>query len=928
MSRPVHSRPLALAFLLSGVSALICQVLWTRLLGLVLGNTVAAVSVVLAAFMAGLALGGYGGGRLATRLQRPWRGYVLLECLIGLYVLITAALLPHLDALYLPLARDQGALGLNFWRFLLSAAVVGVGAALMGATLPLIARLYIQTREQIAPAFAFLYGLNTLGAVLGVVLAGYWLIPAWGIREGLWAAAALNVAAALLVGWAARRVLAVPAPAMSLPEPSNPALLWLFAWSGFFALACEVLWTRLLSLVIGSSVYAFTNMLSVFLAGIALGALCLSRLPHLDARRWLAWLLTGLGLWLLASIALAGQLPLWFVSLAQSLPQQAWAVRLLELLLSWILLFPLAFLLGLLFPLLLRHYVGEHMAGLSQQLGKAYAANTLGAVLGALLAGFAMIPLLGSENALKLLVVVNAMVAAIVLWSAGAGRVVGGTALLASLLLLPLLPRWDAVLLQSNFPYLIRVLDRPDLVEKMHASRALWSGEDSAGRTLVYRAHDGSLGLNVNGHNEGSTGAADVQPQLELGLLPAVLHPHPRRVLVIGLGTGMTLRAVASMPGVEAVDCVEISSGVIQANHWFYAANGKVLQDSKVRLIEDDARHYLRLTDQRYDLIISAPSYSWVSGSASLFTRDFYEIAKTRLNPGGVLAAWFHLYDVTPPDIRRFVATFNSAFNDSAAWLSVSDNDLILLGGQQLPALDYGAMSVKLHKLGIRPESLIALYLMGHEALQSYAAQAEINTDNQPHSEFSIPSHLYDWSLPDNRHDLIGASRLVKPPVTGLRTSAGDSAIFPFMGLRVDLPGWQISPGFANAYGFVDAQFSRQSLPQILFKNGQNRFSLSARPATRASPADLEKTLRQLSRNRQVEIVPALLGPWPMRWMQSQDGASAVYTLTWFCPNSQMQYLLSYAAADTPGGFEKIRAQLALGLSCVGQTKAAPLSRK
>lgn len=780
------------AFFLSGVSALIYQVVWMRMLTLTFGATVFAVSAVLSAFMAGLALGAWAFGRLADRAKQPILFYVVLELGIGAYALLTPWLFQHIDTVYAPLLHgltDDFYL-LSLVRFVLAFAVIVAGAALMGGTLPVLSKFYVHSAGEVGKDVGSLYALNTFGAVLGVIVSGFILIPLAGVSVTLHTAVFINlfigIGLALLV-WRS-----VPATGLSKPAvPSqaemviagDPRARWVlvaFAVSGFAALAYEVIWTRILMLVIGSSTYAFSIMLLTFLLGLALGSAIMSRyLPRLAAgREYLVFALIqiGIAVTVLLAAAFIGKLPLLFMSLAKIVPPNFFGILLMQLGLAFLLMLPPTLLLGALFPLVCRMYGGGPLDGLGARIGRLYGANTAGAILGAFAAGFVLIPLLGSELSLKGLTWLNTLLGVLFLFFLVARdrwlmALWPGLALLGGLLLNSAVPPWNPLVMNSNFPQALKVIakDSP-LLDDYLDSEVLYSDEDVSDHVLVYRGLGDSTNLHVSGHAEGGSHKADMPVQVQLAALPALISARPEKVLVVGLGVGITLGALEQMEGVKEIDVVEISTAVVRANHFFNEYNHSALEDPRVNLIIDDARHHLAHTDKQYDLILIGPSYAWVPATARLFTVEFLELAKSHLATDGLVALWFQLYLMKPPVIKSFVATVQQVFPHISLWRSSTSAELIAIASASPYDPDYNILERRLRLPAVRKElrrvmrpdrdSLRKLFLMQGPAVKAYVAGAVINTDDRPYLEFEAPRHLYDWDMRENLRDI---RRWVRP---------------------------------------------------------------------------------------------------------------------------------------------------------------------
>lgn len=775
------------AFFLSGITSLVYEVIWMRMLAFTFGSTSLAVSAALAAFMAGLAIGCYVFGRIADRVKNHARTYIILEILIGLYGISTLYTLSNLDRIYGPLLQliSGDFYLLTAIRFVLAFVVIGVGAILMGGTLPVISRIVIREKDAIGEQFATLYAVNTFGAVFGALLAGYFLIPSLGLRSGIAVAALINFAiAGLFYFFVVRRQKTIAAQPAKTDikaggQAKNPLILNLlviaFTISGFASLAYQVLWTKALALIIGSSVYAFTIMLATFLFGIAAGSMVMvSLFKRIKQKEYLCFGLIQIGIAfsVLFGAILIGNLPLVFLTMTTWVPHSFFGIQLMEFAVASLAMLPSTLLMGAAFPLVCRIYSGNALEFLGTRIGVVYSTNTIGSVIGAITAGFIFIPFIGTETTLRMLAGLNLLIGLFFLvygmekrkkW----GWAAGGGAVLAGVLTVVLSPAWNPVLMNSNFPYLVKVLvEQPQVAEMVLAGKSVYTDEDISGSVMVYRMYDGSLNLNLNGHNDGGTYRGDMDVQIEQALLPALIHKAPRRVLLVGLGAGITLGALLQVEEIEEIDLLEISSGAVKANRFFAEYNHNALNDKRVNVIIDDARHFLAHTEKKYDLIINAPSYSWVSGTANIFTRDFYDKARTRLSPGGLFVAWLHLYNITPVDVKRFVKTVNSVFPETGLWLSSSSAELIAIGSEKPYTVDYSSMAQRLKQKTLSDElarvappvtgSISRLHLMDAKAVAKYAGDAEINTDDHPVMEFSIPRHMFDWDIRENLRSLTG----------------------------------------------------------------------------------------------------------------------------------------------------------------------------
>lgn len=803
-----------LIYAASGLAALIYEVVWTRLLTLHMGHTVAAASTVLAAFMGGLAIGAALGGRYAARIarSRAIRAYAALEATIAVCALLLpfalAALRPLLAWAY---ANSEGGAWFGFTRFVTSLLLVAAPAAAMGATFPVAAQWFVRSADRTGPDAGQLYAANTLGAALGALVAGFVLIPALGLARTTYVGVAVNVlaaASALLLARAvdaraeepttaevavgsaaqasARRLTAPEAgtsgskgrkPARPKAASAVPGLVdgrpWLAATavaiSGFAALVYQVAWTRILALVIGPTTYAFGAMLAAFIGGLAAGAAVGSRIAG-RARQpgvWLGLMLIIAAAGAFASTSLSGRLPL-IIARSVSDPQAQFArVVLLDSAIITALLLPMTAALGAAFPLAVAS-AARASAAVSVDVAIVYTANTAGAIAGALAGGFALIPLLGLQTTVLAAGALGIAGGLRVIFVGSSGtrpRVAGVTAAALAAVVAWAFPAWDRELLSSGAYKYAPYVREPDLEAALKAGTLLYY-EEGAAATVSVRRVAGAVSLAIDGKVDASN-AGDMLTQKLLAHLPLLLHPSPREVAIVGLGSGVTLGAALRHP-IARADMIEISPEVVEASAYFSSENHDALKDPRVRLILGDGRSHLLLASRRYDVIVSEPSNPWMAGIASLFTREFFEAARARLAPGGILCQWAHTYDISDDDLRSIAATFASVFPDGTMWL-VGDGDLLLLGSTAplLPRLDHIArawsrpgVAADLSEVSARrPFSVVTLLVGDGPALQRYARGARLQTDDHAPLEFSAPRAIYGR----NRNENAGTLRRLVP---------------------------------------------------------------------------------------------------------------------------------------------------------------------
>ncbi len=661
---------LALVFVLffvSGATGLLYEVAFSKKLATIFGATAWAVSTVLAAFMAGLALGAHLGGRFASRVSRPLSAYGLAEIAVGLVCATTPLAFDAIEQGYVALARDrQGSLAaLTALRASLTFVTILVPTACMGATLPLLSRLVTGDAEgpRLLPR---LYAANTVGGALGSLAGAYAVLPAFGVRGTLHAAALANVTLGAVALWQGGRWAASAPARSSRDESSNdaslaPSMLFFAAGSGLAVFAAEVVETHLLTLLIGNSAYAFGLMLAVFLVCLGIGA---ARAPAFAARHGQAALGLGLGL---AALSLALSLPLW-----DQLPRFFAAAG--KLVHSWggrelcraaaalgILAVPTLFM-GTTFPLLLAH-VAER-SGAARAVAKLTVANTLGTIAGSLLTGYVVLPRLGSQGSLVAVTMLFAMMSLFALLGArreGALRARSGRAALAfaalGMLAALLSPHWDLARMTNGAHVYFAHGPPPDAIELVR--------EDVHGGVTTVARRGALRTLYTNGKFQGDDGP-EMQAQRAFAHYPALFLEREQRALVIGLGTGVTLGAVAAYP-FERIDVAEISPSIVEAARLYYAGPSLgALDDPRTRLLLDDGRSVLLVGDEPYDLVTIELTSVWFAGASALYSEEFYRLVKRRLAPGGVLQQWVQLHHLRPRELGVVVRTLRRAFEHVA----------------------------------------------------------------------------------------------------------------------------------------------------------------------------------------------------------------------------------------------------------------------
>ncbi|MET0552751.1 MAG: fused MFS/spermidine synthase [Vicinamibacteria bacterium] len=673
MSRAPSKAVLALCFIGSGFTAVSYQVLLSRYVQLVVGSTAYAVSAILVAFLLGSSIGALAGGRAADRVRHPLRLYAIAEVAIGLYCLAFPALFPLLEEVYVRAAPVLGVASLaerNAFRFAVGVLAFVVPALLMGVTTPAFARAAASGDTGRGQWLVRVYGWNTGGAALGAFATAYLFVPTLGFEGTMTAGAVLNLAIGVLA-WV-RSEPVEPAGADAVPTPmAAPAagpraagwiLLLIAAGTGFLSFALEVIWTHLLAILLGNSVYAFGLMLGSLLLGLATGTLIAFRVA---ARRAHSSAAIGVSL-VLAGLAVTSTLGVWddvpqiFLLLARASPSFAF-MEFVRFLVAFLLMVLPTALLGTSFPLILRA-AAEDTERLGTRVGAVYSANTVGAIGGALFAPYVLLGTLGSARSLQLL---GALLLALGVATLGlaAFRFRAAVVALAGSVLV-----WSALAPAAwNFNTLSTAAAVYLGTSASSQGQIVFQREDPTGGLTTVVEDKGVRTLLTNGKFQGDD-SEEVPIQHRAADIPALFTAGRERALVIGLGTGVTLASLAAH-GFERVDCAEISNPIVDAARTQFAGvNGGVLDWPHVRLLREDGRSVLVESPQRYDVVSVEISSIWFAGVGAIYSQEFYALARNRLREGGVLLQWFPIHHLSPRNLYVVVNTARSVFPHVSVW--------------------------------------------------------------------------------------------------------------------------------------------------------------------------------------------------------------------------------------------------------------------
>jgi spermidine synthase len=766
---------ISLCFILSGATGLIYEVLWARMLGLVFGATTLAVSTVLAAFMGGLALGSALAGKLAPRIRKPLSTYGLMEIGIAIYALLVPFLFRLVDHVYALIWQQlhPGYFTFSVWRFVLSGLVLLVPTTLMGATLPVLAVAVVSSARD-SNSVTRLYACNLVGAILGTLVAGFVLLPLLGVRTTIAVAAVLNVFVGVVAISLQRRTESVTEPTRLDVEQSvtttDSVRFWFFAAlaSGFVTISTQVSWTRILTMIIGSSTYAFSIVVALFLIGLAIGAWLVARKERSETLRLSILkveVLTAISL--LLSLYVLNKTPAVLVTFGLKFQIASWlGLLLLQIFCATLLILVPAVLMGMVMPLVLV-WAGSEQTMAVARVGRSYAINTIGAIAGAFITGFLLIPKTSTRFTI-LFAATCCLVVACIAYRPAAGDpalkralAIGAIPFLIILLFLVAPPMNLADLSIGAYDSLVRVLaqtregttDQVDSNSQQQVHELLMYKEGPTA-TVSVRRDQNTLSMAINGRTNASDSVFDMPTQVMLGHLPVLIAPRINSGLIIGYATGITLGSMLESP-IQSVTCVELEPATVEASRYFEHVNKHPLEDPRTKLIIDDARSFLRVTPNRYDMIVSEPSHPWVPGVANLFTQEFFTLGRERLNDDGIFVQWVQIYQLSTESLRSVLATYHSVFPHVLVFRVGGLNkgkDLLLVGSRRPLTLD--RLPERLHGMS-GPVQIAQRDLKSEEAevrswlvcdetkLGPAVAGAKINTDDNMHIEMTVPREAF-----------------------------------------------------------------------------------------------------------------------------------------------------------------------------------------
>ncbi|MFC1851123.1 fused MFS/spermidine synthase, partial [candidate division CSSED10-310 bacterium] len=773
LSLDVIDKAVILCFFLTGCTGLAYEVVWSRQLALTFGAAAPSVGIVLASFMLGLGLGSLIVGQWADRLKRPLVAYAIIEGVIGVYALLFTLILKQVDSIYFQLFAVQFP-GLTFIRIGLIFLLLLLPTFLMGGTLPLLSRYWIKKREQVHYGVGFLYGINTFGAVLGAFLSGYFLIASIGLAMTINIAAFINLLVMMIslsIGLGTPDQASIKSQQIrqenerlkQLSATSNSEysqvrlflLFMLYGFSGFSALAYEVCWTRLISVILGNNAYGLTAVLTAFLAGIASGGALAARYGNRIGCKIFTFyrFQVFIALSSLLIIVVIPQIPLLIGGIYKAYGFSFWLFNVMQLVLIFFILLLPTFCFGFIYPLIV-DIITTRVVHLGTSIGKINLSNTFGATFGSLTMTFIFIPGIGLDHSLYLLAIINILIGLGIL-AIGRVRIMkwrevviySMSFMIALLLIWGLKSNTIEQILHGRIPIDWNILA---VVEDVEGTVAVVEGPERPATKLVRR-------LYINGNPSASALKGPLQLEIFEGLLPISLHPKPEDILIIGLGTGITAGAVADYPGLN-IDALEIISRIKEITSYFKNENLSILEHPRFNLFIEDGRQYLARTKKMYDVITTAPQHPAQVGSVHLYTEDYFQLCFDHLRADGLMAQWVPLYQLSKYDVRRIIFTMRQIFPVLSLW--IINKDIIILGKKTYEPINFSNLEQKfripafaraMRRIDVNnPYALFGLFHSTGAALQLENSRKNIISDDYPQLEFSSLRTVNNDTVPEN----------------------------------------------------------------------------------------------------------------------------------------------------------------------------------
>ncbi len=760
----------ALCFFLSGGAGLILEIVWTKYLNLIFGSTTLSISTTVAAFMGGLAAGSYFADRFLKRLRNPVLSYGVFEILIGIYALFIPSILSwfiSVQGIILPYFYENAFI-YSIVRFVFCFVVLIIPTTAMGATLPILSGFYIKNIREGGSRMGLLYAINTAGATIGTFVAGFILLKTFGVHKTNNLAAATDILVGIsmvFLSFSSR----INSPEADSESPSEKTtghsdvewiLIFVSFAAGVVSMCYQMLWTRSLSMVIGSSTYAFTIILTTFLLGIAAGSFIFSRIvsKREDPVSDLILIFLAIGFTSLVTSVYIDRLPFLvqkIMLIDNFTPAHIfWGYFFVT---SIVVIFP-AVGMGMYLPLLV-HIALKEVKTVTRDIGRIYSANTIGNIIGSFTGGFLIIPFIGIQTGLRISVIASVLIGAslIIYFRRYFIRNDIRNIVVAVVIILIAFfsPKWDIAKWSSGM--FRAYLARGPYNKGEYVPPKVVFHRDGIVTTVTVEYRDGGMySLKVNGKVDASNGS-DMSTQMLSGLIPVFLNPAARSVAIIGFGSGTTSGTVLRTE-VSEVTSIELEEAVIEASRHFTSFNLEPLKSPKHRLRIDDGRNFILSTDKMFDIIISEPSNPWMSGASSLFTYDFWSRAAKRLNKNGIFCQWLQMYELSLENIRILMNTFHKVFPYVLLFQSYQNsNDTLLIGSfeplkfsyrKSLQIINSESLKTELGKINVTdPLDVFILIYYTQEEIEEFAKTDRINTDDNSIIEFSAPIDLLMYAI-------------------------------------------------------------------------------------------------------------------------------------------------------------------------------------
>jgi len=769
----------ALLFIVSGAAGLIYQIVWFKYLGLFLGNTTHAQMIVLATFLGGLAAGNYVIGKRADALKNPARFYSFLEIGIGLYCLLYPLLSVGLGELFLKTAGNysinSGSFLFYFFRFLLAAFLLFIPTFAMGGTLPALSKFFVDDLKFARRDTAVLYFLNSFGAVIGVLFAGFVLIKQFGLPTTIYAAAAVNLFIGLIGLFASLKfkpdetlnevfLNSSEQKEIEITKTTMFFVLAIAGSSGLAALLYEMVWVRLLVNILGSSTYAFSLMLMAFISGISIGSFLVSLkfIRRFDKVKVVIFCQGMIALGTMAALPFYERLPfyLWKISSYFVRNESTFPIFLtLQFFICFVMLITPTIFMGMSLPVIVEIFsASQKKIGVS--IGKVFSINTLGTVLGALLSGLFFIPAFGIKHTFEIGIAINIGMALLLLLSYHKIKFVSKAAFSSAAVLIFLafvlfIPSWNTTLMVSG---IFREFDlAPPATysdfQKHYSGRKILFYKEGVGANVGVAQLNDSLHtkvLMINGKPDASN-SGDMNTQVLLGQIPMMLHQNAKNIFVVGFGSGVTIGSVLTHE-INKVTCAEISSEVIEAGNLFAPENGNCLADKRLSIVLEDALTYLKLAKINFDVIISEPSNPWIAGIGNLFSKEYFERCKTKLTSDGLMVQWFHTYELSDDIMKLILHTFKVVFPYAQLWNS-QQGDIIMVGSKKPINLNAKQLEQKFQLEKVKNDfnkikienifTFLSCEAFSDEGFYRISGNPTVNSELHPRLEFEAPEAFY-----------------------------------------------------------------------------------------------------------------------------------------------------------------------------------------